>query len=509
MLADFFSRSAQAAAQVLDGFDLERFRAHLQATPVGISTGALDGEADALADMAVRLLARLYPKLTIRAAVQGDRERLIKLACTINPNLEIVADAALGVVIAHGQPFAESIFAGSDGWYAFVGTEAPLATGASENPVGAGAAACLAAARLFRRIFLPEGADRLDRALRLDTYTGEAVVGAAAAESDGRSLPLARTLNGDAVLIGAGAIGNGALWALARTPIDGIVHVVDHETIELSNLQRYVLAGNDDEGEMKVDVVTRQSARLHLRGHHSYLADFVSQHGYRWTCMLLALDSARDRVAAQASLPGWIANAWTQPGDLGVSTHSAFGSDGACVSCLYMPRARTKNEDELVAETLAVPHLLMQVRTLLHTGGPVDRPLLEAIAQGIGRPVDALLGFEGRPVRDLYVEGFCGGAVIPLGRAGRPAADARDVHVPLAHQSALAGILLTGALLRHGSAGPPDTTKITRLNVLDAVGEYLTQPARAVRDGRCICDDDDFRAVYRGKYAPSADGAGD
>lgn len=508
MLADFFSRSALAAAQVLEGFDAERFRAHLETTPVGISTGALLGEAEALADMAVRLMARLYPKLAIRTAHESDGRRLIELARAINPNLEIVAEAELGIVIAGGAPFAESLFAGSAGWHALVDTEAPCDSGGSDNPIGAGAAACLAAAGLFRRVFLPDGNDRLDHALRFNTFTGEAGVGTSATDADGSNPPLAAALRGETVMVGAGAIGHGALWALARTPVDGLVHVVDHELTELSNLQRYVLARRDDEAEIKIEVVTRSSAQLRLYGHHCDLAAFVSRHGYRWPCMLLGLDSARDRVAAQASLPGWVANAWTQPGDLGISTHSTFGRDGACVSCLYLPTGKTKNEDELVAETLAVPHLLMQIRTLLHTGAPVDRPLLEAIAQGVRRPTDVLLAFEGRPVRDLYVEGFCGGAVIPLGQAGRLAVEAQDVHVPLAHQSALAGILLAGALLRHASGGAPDITLVTRLNVLDTVGEYLTQPARAVRDGRCICDDDDFRTVYRTKYPAAAPRAG-
>jgi hypothetical protein len=29
------------------------------------------------------------------------------------------------------------------------------------------------------------------------------------------------------------------------------------------------------------------------------------------------------------------------------------------------------------------------------------------------------MAFEGRSIRELYVEGFCGGAVVPLGEAGR------------------------------------------------------------------------------------------
>ena len=75
-----------------------------------------------------------------------------------------------------------------------------------------------------------------------------------------------------------------------------------------------------------------------------------------------------------------------------------------------------------------------------NAGAPRD--LLVAIATARDLPLAKLLPFEGRSLRALYTEGFCGGAVIPLGDLGRPA---NDVHVPLAHQSALAGVLLAAA----------------------------------------------------------------
>ena len=68
------------------------------------------------------------------------------------------------------------------------------------------------------------------------------------------------------------------------------------------------------------------------------------------------------------------------------------------------------------------------------------------IPLGSALPLAKLLPFEGRPLRTLYTEGFCGGAVIPLGDPERPA---NDVHVPLAHQSALAGVLLAAAAVGH------------------------------------------------------------
>ena len=65
----------------------------------------------------------------------------------------------------------------------------------------------------------------------------------------------------------------------------------------------------------------------------------------------------------------------------------------------------------------------MEVRELLYGNGGAPRGLLEASATARGIPFDKLLPFEGRPLRNLYTEGFCGGAVIPLSETGAPAND--------------------------------------------------------------------------------------
>jgi hypothetical protein len=498
MLADWFARSAVAAAQVLEGFDEDRFRTHLEDTVVGISAATVTQEGDALLDMLVRLAARLYPRLAI--VVRGEPgEQLADLARTINPQLELTDSAELGVVVGDGEPFAKSTFAGCDGWDALVGTGGPLPTGDSANPFGAGAAACLAGAAVFRRVFLPDWSEPHEDDLRFSVLTSERL------HASGPTAALPEKLAGEAVLVGAGAIGHGALWALRRVPVAGRVHVVDPERLELSNMQRYVLSERADEDAVKVELATRTPARLALEPYQGELAAFLAAHGYAWPSMLLALDSARDRVSAQASLPQWVANAWTQPGDLGVASHSCFGGDGACVGCMYLPDGAVKNEDQLVAEALGIPHLLMQVRVLLYTGRAVERDLLQAVAQAIGRPLDVLLPFEGRTIRDLYVEGFCGGQVLPLGEVGKLATEAQDMHVPLAHQSALAGVLLGAALIRCTIEGVPEITQVTRIDVMRPLGPHVTQPLRARRDGRCICDDHDFYAAYAAKYGRVGD----
>jgi hypothetical protein len=491
-LADYYGRAALAAAQVLEGFDERRFQAQLSTTRVGIvfDDDAETQEGHALLDLTVRLIARLYPTISIEGPPATARE-LTALARAVNPAIELASEADLGIAVGGvRRPYPTTIYAGSSRWDALLDDANPRRVGNSDNPFGAGVAACLAAAALFREVF--QGPGRLDAGLRFSALHQDRVVEAT------RGPRRQWQLDGDAVLVGLGAIGNAAAWALSRAPLEGRLHLVDDEAVELSNLQRYVLTERRDVGAVKVELAAAIPSReLELVPHAQSLVEFLAEGGYEWSQFLLGLDSAEDRRSAQAALPRWIANAWTQPGDLGCSIHSRFGGEGACVACLYLPTGGVPNEDETVAQTLGVPHLQQQVRTLLHTGAPVDRQFLGMIAGAIGRPPEDLLPFEGRPIRELYVEGFCGGALVPIGDAGRPR---QEMHVPLAHQSALAGMLLAACLVRSAIDADPPATRATRINVLAPVGEALAQTVLARRDGRCLCDDVDFVAAFDLKY---------
>jgi len=492
-LADYYGRSALAASQILAGFDEQRIRAVLESARVGLAIGtdaAECNEGHNIVDLLIRLLARLYPTLVIRNEIgaQHVADRARSLAISINPSIDFACDPTVEIAIGTRLPPTRDcprIFVGSDNWQAFVSNKEPRTLGSSGNPFGSGTAASLGAANVFRWIFQRGEAS-------LDTDSTFSVLEDAPLSKDSR---LEGSL-GDIVLVGAGAIGNAAAWALARVPMDGVLHAVDHESIDLGNLQRYALTDRSDEGKLKTEVLARYfNGKVRLEPHSQVFASFVASKGYKWQRMLLGLDSARDRRAAQASLPEWIANAWTQPGDLGVSTHDFL--EGACVACLYLPVQALDNEDALIASTLGIRGKLMQIRTLLYSGLGVPRDLLEAISAARSIAIERLLPFEGRPIRDLYVEGFCGGAVIPIGDAGSPR---QEVHVPLAHQSALAGILLASAVVRKALGLTRTGTEVTRLNILQPVSLYATQPAAKDPRGICICQDNDYREAYKRKY---------
>ena len=493
--ADYYSRTALAASQILAGFDEPRIRAALDKVRIGVAIGADAAETRegrAIVDLVIRLLARIYPTIVVRGEGRAGRELAnvaLGLAQHVNPNIDSAEEATLELAIGVALPNAIAcprIFLGSSEWNAFLSDSEPRGTSDSDNPFGAGAAACLGAANLFRSVFLGSRAN-LDHDITFSTLTGD--VGSSS------NPPITCSL-GEIVLVGAGAIGNATAWALSRLEIDGNIHLVDDQTVDLGNLQRYVMTERGHESFVKVEVLAEYfKGRLRRVPYQKKFADFVSIHGYKWRKMLLALDSAADRRAAQASLPEWVANAWTQPGDLGVSTNDFL--EGACVSCLYLPERTMENEDAIIASVLNLSDRIMEVRTLLHTGQGVSRQFLETVGIARAIPIERLLPFEGRPIRSLYSEGFCGGAVIPLGAAGFPR---QEVHVPLAHQSALSGVLLAAAAVRQALGLNKIGTHVTRINVLAPLGEFITQPAAKHPSGVCICQDPDYVAVYRSKY---------
>lgn len=512
-LAPFFGKTALAASSVLQGFDRAAFESLLNRHVVAL---AFDDEAVAsdegwtAIELSVNLLARLYPRLAIVPLGTGAERRmpaLETLAQSINPRMdrESATSATLCLCVGRTAPklAVPTIYIGSDGAVAKLSTRVPQPIGHSRNPFGAAAAACLGNANIFRAVAaaqLPHGA--LDGDLHLSVF--DLIPNA----PEPVNPPLDAPSLGEAHLVGAGAIGNAALWTLARVPFSsGLLHVVDGESVELSNVQRYVLATAADVESQKVDLAaqafTRSVADAGFR---------VEAHAVRWGGYLaglptpwqlrrvaVALDSAFDRCSVQASLPQWIANAWTQPGDLGISAHDIAANE-PCLACLYLPDGPAPNEDHLVAEAIGLPGAedRMEIRTLLVNGAAVGEPFVERIASALNIPVDALREYADRSLRDFYREVACGGVLLRLS----PTGGTRGVtEVPMAFQSALAGVLLAAKLVAdaNGVIATPRAAKAV-IDVLRPVPAGLWVPISPRADGRCLCQDPDYRDAFEAKY---------
>ena len=518
-LAPFLDKITQSASSLLAGFDPSGFTARLASQRVALAfdaSAAASTEGRMTAELALDLLARLYPTLDVvplggSDELDGLANQLLAAARRINPLIAggtnfMTGTAAALVVGATQAPWnageTPSIYVGSQGWVVKVSTEHPVGSGATAIPFAAGAAACVGAANVFRAIFgsqLRRG--ELDRGVTVSLLDYEI----AASTPANPSLPGVIDL-GETFLIGVGAIGHGAVWAWRQTPgLRGTVHLVDDESYDDTNPQRYVDTYAVGMPLMKVDhafalLGSRVAEGLNAVPHRLAWDDYLAERG-DWLLerMALALDNSEDRIFAQASLPRRIFNSWTQADNLGVSRHDFLTT--ACVACLYLPTAERSDLDDLVAGALKFQgeQDLRLVREYLDTERPLDRAMLAKIAQQVGVAESVLLPFEDAPLIALYHRAACGGIILHFG--GELGSAVSQVEVPMAFQSALAGIMLAAEVVVDAAGLRPDQLPVrTELNLLRPLSGTLCTPEAKHPSRRCICQDDDFISAYRAKY---------
>jgi len=504
-LAKFYDKAALAASHILRGFDEKAFANAISATPITLffdKSAAESREGRWTLELAVNLLARLYPRISIVSEKQSELvSKLAKNARAINPQIEVDDEhTPSSVCLAVGNSLAPNsrslVYIGSDGWITKISSKTPVGSADTGVPFGADAAACIGVANVFRTTF----SDQLDDG-RLDEMWQMSLL-----DFDPSSCQPANPLIGevdfkDTHLVGIGAIGNGCVWSLSRMQnLRGELHLIDAQAIELSNLQRYVLAEDGTIGRLKVDIAKDFLSKtgLNVATHpHSWGTYLTKRNDWHLSRVAVAVDTAKDRQAIQAALPEWIVNAWTQVGDLGVSRHSFLGNQ-ACLACLYLATGVTKNDDELVAESIGLLGETPQVRKMLFTNEPLTRAFITRIAEATKANLDKLLKFEGQPLRVFYSEAVCGGILLSL---GANASMQRRVEIPMAFQSALAGIFMAAELVARGanlkSSPPPVTTK---LDLLRPLGTYISLPAPKPTAGNCVCQDSDYVQVFTQKY---------
>jgi hypothetical protein len=516
-LPRFFSRVADAVGPVAT-MGPDALAKHLAGSTVAVhAPGAAAGEGSeaAAAMLAVNLVARLYPRLHLSGPTSWT-EAAGEHAMAINPEIDLdvgpapattadvttldwAADPALGTS-------GHVVTVAADGWNAYVDpVHAPTGTA---HPLSCLAAATLGVGELFRAAFAEALGMRGRRGRQpggFNLITANDPTSAVPLGTQNLELP-------EAYLVGAGAVGQAFLLALVATGARTQLTVVDPQTIDLSNLQRYLLTIDTDVKAPKTRLAVRAadgSGVSVVPITTEWGADSRTGAGTA-DVVLTALDSAADRIAVAAGLPRRVYNAWTQPTDIGWSRHERFGTD-PCLACLYYPNRPRPHEHELIAAALRQPPL--RVLTYLVTRAPIGSPLphvatvpdLPPPAEAdtwTQRPLVADLVEEGfldeaeapawaaRSIAEVYRDGICAGGLIRLPGSG----DAEGALVPLAHQSALAGIMLATTFLVSSdyTLQPHRPAAIEgRLDLLRGLPQILSRP-RARTPG-CLCGDPFYR----------------
>lgn len=508
-LANFFDKAALGAAQVLKAFDRKRFEQILGQNKIGIvfdNMAARSHEGRATLDLIVRLTARLYPDLQIFDISNENNEyqkKLEECAVLINPaiNLSKSEPTSINIIVGNTEYVNSAngnFYIGSDGWIAKLSTTKPMGCGDSQNPFGAGASACFGAANAFRMVFkdqLIKGDCDKDFSLSIfDFVKSNDIV-----QNNGPNID--NIFMDETHIVGIGAIGNAVIWALANIPnLTGELVIIDHQEIELSNLQRYSLANQHDINKLKVTLAKEfmRESKLKINVYPMSWERYM-QERKNWLINRVAVcvDSAKDRIIVQGSLPKKIFNSWTQPASLGVSRHLDFIND-ACLTCLYIPDSKRKSLSEVIAESLSLKDHEPIIRKYLATKTPVDNMILSLVSTARRIPIDQLTPFQGKQMEIFYSEVVCGGILMRLSQNSE---EPDPVEVPSAFESALAGILLASELII--DAGNLRTEKIpslSKFNLLRPLSNHITEEQQKHHSSRCICQDPVFIKAYENKW---------
>lgn len=518
MLPRFYDRVADATVPLLDGVSRDELRAKLEASHVALVA------ADALTPeqplgraylFATNLLARIYPTLSFEAG-EELREGAIRLARAINPVVTISEEREQEtptLAFANTPPDRErEVTAWASAWN--IGIDGGLDGAEEEAAIPAAlAASAVGVGEIFRIVLgeaLPPPRPRLgSQPGSLNLITHEEQADTLPVDLEGVDL-------GRVHLVGAGAIGEAFVETLRHCGVGGTVVAVDPQTVELSNLQRYVLTTDADEDASKTALVARAFAGTNVEVEEVEAA-WGEDPRARGAVVVAAvgLDTPEDRVGVAASLPQRIYNAFTQPLDLGWSRHERFG-EAPCLACLYWPTTEGPGRHEVIGKALEQPprRVLAYLANRFPVGRPLMKPmlgdpdppsdedaaswmsrsLLDDVLEHFDRPDNERSKWADRDVEDLYRDGICGGAIIAIGEG----TGAREVLVPLAHQSALAGVMLAVQVI---AAAHPELAAVRpemiegRFDVLRGFPQSPSVPTARV--ATCICSDPDFIGAWQ------------
>lgn len=551
-LPAFFARVVDSLQPVTE-VDPDALRNKLDHLRIRVELAVDDPAARCALMLAANLAARLYPRIELVVSSRlSDAESLVSQArdvvLAINPLAEVeppstralstkstrgaqevgprVVSLHLGTSETQGEQATESendVVVDAHGWDVLVDPNAAHSVDNPGHTLTWLAAAAIGMAEVFRCVFAEELGERgrtasqpggfgLLNSAPADLATSKPTDSSGPAPSESVDI-------GEVHLIGAGAIGQAAAYALAQLNIDGCIHVIDPETITLSNLQRYLLTDADSVGAVKVELVGEVLTNGSLLTRNVNTADGsagalrVLPFSGRWgelpthvraDQVLVALDTARDRITVAGTLPHHAYNAWTQVADLGWSRHERFG-ERPCLACLYYPNSARPSEHELISQALN-QHPLRVLAYLIYSM-PIGFPLpgMPAVAEmpppdesqrwtevslledliSTGVVSDDQRGlWENSTVGALYRDGICAGGLLPVGDLPG------DVLVPLAHQSALAGILLAAELIWSRTpdfVNQRDSSIEHRYDVLRGFPQVSARPRE--RTSNCICSD--------------------
>ena len=357
-------------------------------------------------ESAINLISRFVDKLAIRIPnscpdIESNMKKLIvATGCEIEDNDGIEPRIVLSV----GPTNVKSEFTvqiNSSGWVSYVSCNSDVETFLTynENPIGAMGAACFGAAEVFKRLLDIDGCNMAWMTTHPDQicfsfldYT---------LSSNNSDFPKKINIR-NALLVGAGAVGNGFLYALSKVKnLQGDIAVLDHDIIDSTNLNRCLSYFVDDVGKPKSSVCNKLSRDgLKISGHVARYDDFQKQDS-AFPIIVSAVDNNAARFAIQYDLPKLIFHAAT---DEKISTVSVIKLlENACFCCLFED---TPTYEMIISNETGIP--IDIVTKAIKQKSLFSEEHYSYMCRKFSNTVTQFQNLIGKPFEDVYQKEICG-----------------------------------------------------------------------------------------------------
>ena len=392
-----------------------------------------------------------------------------------------------------GEPMSvkNPLYVGSEGWSCYLSKEDSFPWGATNfNGLSSTFAGSLAVGEIFKDL-LPEIPSKKINTLKYDLITH----GIAKQPVLQPQIPEIIHID-DLLLVGCGAVGHAFCHALHTvSKLSGRVGLVDDDTLEKSNEQRYFCAFEENRGIKKAVLLAGflkngnpalNVAQIQMK-YEDYATAFCSHEE-----VVSAVDNVWTRLNIQAGMPRTLWNGWTDvdTGTLryGIGRHSILG-EYECVGCAYYPNGGSPSQLDLDAWLTGFTKEEIEQKLRQNKACTLSDIQLVAIKSAI--PVQRLLPNVGKPFRDL-LHGDCG--VFALRQLGH------DVVAPAPHVPVLCGILLATQIILERLESPRTVTVNSSAD-FDALGiPSKNCIINKRKKSECFCSDLIYQNAYKEKW---------
>jgi hypothetical protein len=411
---------------------------------------------------------------------------LLRSIAQINPNVKIdslsrenPADALITIGNTK-YPSSFKIAINSDGWISKLkeGVAASLDyVSRNANPIGAQVASCFASAEVFKHLLRRMGSTSYAVQQPVKSISFSALDYSIDSDApQNPELPPELDLK-EIVLVGAGAVGNSFVNTLGYlNDVTGRLVILDFDVVDVTNLNRYLVAGVRDVGKNKVNVASDflKGSSIEAipvqKSYESYVKE--DKPDKMFDTVISTVDDNAARQHIQSDLPRQVLHGATHEQSCVVSRHD-FLHD-ACLGCLFYMKSMTYAE-RISSET-GIP--LDEVEKTLSLSGFFNDKHLAIMRKERGISPERFSKFVGQPFKDVYAKEICGVFGFTTG--------AKSEAATVSFVSALPGILLAGEVIKDRI---PELHEY-RLNNYLRMSLFSLKANRPIvrkKDSRCSC----------------------